>query len=101
MARKSGLSMEQRMQAVLSLVRKEEAAHLIARRYGISENTLYRWRDQFLEGGKSAMMNGDGRKDPREKQILSLKKELGERDRVIGELTIANRILKKTLGDSS
>ena len=29
-------------------------------------------------------------------QAYELAKELGERDRVIGELTIANRILKKT-----
>ena len=101
MARKSDASVEQRMEAVLSLLRKEESAHLVARRYGVSENTLYRWREQFLEGGKSGMMTANGKKDPRVREIQSLKKELGERERVIGELTIANRVLKKSLGESS
>ena len=32
------------------------------------------------------------------RQIAELKKQLGERDEVIGELTIANRILKKNGG---
>lgn len=101
MARKSEVSVEQRVRSVLSLIRREEAAHLIARRYGISENSLYRWRDQFLEGGRSGMAAGNGKQDPRQKQIESLKRQLGERDRVIGELTIANRVLKKNLGESS
>jgi transposase len=101
MARKSEVSVEQRLQAVLSLIRREEVAHLISRRYGISENSLYRWRDQFLEGGKSGMLVGKHKQDPRQKQIESLKRQLGERDRVIGELTIANRVLKKSLGESS
>lgn len=101
MSRKSDASVEQRVEAVLSLLRKEEAAHLIARRYGVSENTLYRWREHFLEGGKSGVMSATAKKDPRIKQIQSLKRELGERDRVIGELTIANRVLKKSLGESS
>ena len=34
------------------------------------------------------------------RQIAELKKQLGERDKVIGELTIANRILKKTADES-
>jgi transposase-like protein len=101
MARKSEVSVEKRLQAVLSLIRREEPAHLIARRYGISENSLYRWRDQFLVGVKSGMLVGNRKQDPRQKQIASLKEQLGERDRVIGELTIANRVLKKSLGESS
>jgi len=47
------------------------------------------------------MLAGNGKQDPRQKQIESLKRQLGERDRVIGELTIANRVLKKNLGESS
>jgi hypothetical protein len=33
--------------------------------------------------------------------VERLSGELAERDQVIGELTIANRVLKKTLGGSS
>jgi len=36
-----------------------------------------------------------GQTDPRDAQIDALKKDLTERELVIGELTVANRILKK------
>jgi transposase len=72
---------------------------LVARRYGVSENTLYRWRDQFLEGGKAGLADGRRKKDPNGRAIEALRKEIEDRDRVIGELTIANRVLKKISGD--
>jgi hypothetical protein len=34
--------------------------------------------------------------DPRNRQIEELKQELARRDQVIGELTIANRLLKQS-----
>lgn len=95
MGKHSELSVEQRREAVLALIRREEPAEILARRYGVSANTLYIWRDQFLEGGLSALANGKGKSDPQARRVQELEKELIERDRVIGELTIANRILKK------
>ncbi len=55
MSRKSGLSAEQRLEAVLSLLRREEPAKQIARRYGVSEQSLYRWREDFLDAGKHGL----------------------------------------------
>jgi len=43
---------------VLTLLRRQEPASALARRYGISDATLYRWRDEFLEGGRGALPNG-------------------------------------------
>jgi transposase-like protein len=100
MGKKSTLSAEQRAQIVLRLLSKEEPAARIARRVGISEQTLYRWRDEFLSGGKQAL-NGRGAASEQDKTIERLKAELAERDQVIGEITIANRILKKLSGDLS
>ncbi len=99
MGRQSGLSIEQRTEAVLSLLRREEPAAKIARRMGISEPTLYRYRDQFLEAGKAGIAAGAG-KVAQDRASERLERELAERDRVIGELTIANRILKKLSGQS-
>jgi len=96
MGAKAKLSVAERRKAVLSLIRREEPASVLARRYGISENTLYRWRDEFLTAGEMALANGKNKADGRDRQIAELKKDLIERDKVIGELTIANRILKKT-----
>jgi transposase-like protein len=91
----SELSAAERMEIVLALIRREEPAEVLARRHGVSANTLYAWRDTFLEGGKAALAPGKGKGDPQVRRNRELEKELFERDRVIGELTIANRILKK------
>lgn len=97
MGRKSELTVEQRTQLVLRLLSKEEPAAQIARRAGISEVTLYRWRDEFLQGGAAALA-GRGSGEQQAKAIAKLHGELAERDQVIGEITIANRILKKLSG---
>ena len=96
MGKRSELTAGQRREAVLMLLRREEPAAKVARRFGVSEQTLYRWRDEFLAGGEAALANGKGGTDSREREIRELKKEVERRDQVIGELTIANRILKKT-----
>ena len=100
-AKRTELDVTQRTEVVLALLRREEPAAKLARRYGISEPTLYRYRDQFLEGGKAALADGRrGQADPRDRQIEALKKDLAKRDQVIGELTIANRIFKKNMEES-
>ena len=96
MGKRSEVTAGQRREAVLMLLRREEPAAKVARRFGVSEQTLYRWRDEFLAGGEAALANGKGGTDSREREIRELKKEVERRDQVIGELTIANRILKKT-----
>ena len=100
MPKKSKLTPEQRTQLVLRLLSKEEPAVQIARRAGISEQTLYRWREEFINAGKQAM-NGRGAPAEHAKALERLTGEVVERDQVIGELTIANRILKKLSGASS
>ena len=95
MGRRSDLGIEKRTEAVLSLLRREESAAKVARRYGVSEQSLYRWRDQFLEAGKAGLASVGGKGDPRDRVIEALERDVAERDRVVGELTIANRILKK------
>jgi transposase len=55
--------------------------------------TLYRWRDEFLAGDKAALSGKKAADTDQTARMLT--KEIEERDRVIGELTIANRILKK------
>ena len=96
MGKRSNLTATQRREVVLLLLRREEPASRLARRYGISEQTLYRWRDEFLAGGEASLKGGKNGADPRDREIRELKKEMERRDQVIGELTIANRILKKT-----
>ena len=102
MGKRSELSVAQRREAVLALLRREESATKLARRYGVSENTLFRWRDDFLAAGDVALKGKtNGKHDPRDRRIEELEKDIEKRDQVIGELTIVNRILKKLTGESS
>ncbi len=96
MPKKSGLSIEERSEVVLSLLRREESAAALARRYGVSEVTIYRWRDVFLAGGKAGLSKPDAAADSvDQRRIAQLERELAERAQIIGELSIANDILKK------
>lgn len=101
MPKRSELTVEQRREAVLALLRREEPAALLARRYGISEQSLYRWREEFIAGGEQALAKGKNGSDARDQEIRALKAELEERTLTLGELAAANRILKKVSGQSS
>jgi transposase len=101
MGKRSELSASERREAVLSWLRREESAASVARRYGVSEPTLYRWRGDFLVAGEAALgagtRNGASAHD---RQVAELQRQIEKRDQVIGELTIANRVLKKLSGQS-
>ncbi|NIM55737.1 MAG: helix-turn-helix domain-containing protein [Pseudomonas stutzeri] len=99
MGRRSDLGVAQRREAVLLLIRREEPASKVARRFGVSEQTLHRWRDDFLSGGEAALAGGT-HGNGQQRRIAELEKQVEGRDQVIGELTIANRILKKLSGES-
>lgn len=99
MGRRSDLSVAQRREAVLVLLRREEPVGKLARRFGVSEQTLHRWRDEFLAAGEAALSGGNNGSG-QQRRIAELEKEIESREQVIGELTIANRILKKLSGES-
>lgn len=82
-------------EAVLALLRREGTGAQIARQHGMSEQSLYRLRDEFLEGGRAAL-NNRGKNGGANREMQEMHRGIAERDRVIGEMTIVNRILKKT-----
>ena len=59
----------------------------ICREHGIAVSLFYKWRDQFLEGGRKGLAG----KDP-DKSLIRENENLKA---IIGEMTIANEILKK------
>jgi transposase len=96
MPRKSEHKPEVRVEVVLALLRREETAGALARRYQVSEATIYRWRDQFVTAGTSGVATPDGSGDQASaKRIEQLEREVDKRAQIIGELSIANGILKK------
>ena len=73
---------------------------MIARRIGVSEPTLYRWRDEFMAAGEAALANGSGKKgaDPRDRRIAEL--EAADREARPGDRRVHDRQphFKKTFG---
>jgi len=65
MPKHSNVEVGQRREAVLSLLRKKDTAAAIARRYQVSEPTLYRWRDKLLARGEAGLSKGRGKADAR------------------------------------
>ena len=95
MGRRSDLTVDERSEIVLALLRREEPLSVLARRHGVSETSLGRWRDDFIAAGTQGLGSGKRQPPGPRHHLERLESEVAERDRVIGELTIANRILKK------
>ncbi len=95
MGKKSDFTPAQKREIVLAILRRDDTISGLARKHNVSQNTLTRWRDQFLQGAESGLAGSKSKRSPEQERIKQLEKELAGRDQVIGELTIANRILKK------
>lgn len=94
MARPSKIPPPERAELVLAVLRGTEKLEVLARRHQISTNTLRRWRDEFLAAGRERLSgNGDATTAAVENKRLA--RELAERELIIGELTVANRFLRK------
>lgn len=59
------------------------------RRHQVDPSLFYKWREAFLAGGKKALESGHL---PREQ---ALERENAELKQLVGELTLANGVLKK------
>ena len=100
MGKKSELPADKRVHVVLALLLKKEPPAQIARRHRISAQTLCHWREEFIAGGKAQLAAQEGSPSAFAKAASKLQREIETRDQVIGELTIANRLLKKLSGPS-
>ena len=84
MAKKPTLTAEQRTQLMLRLLSKEEPTAQIALRARVSEQTLYRWCEDFINGSQQAM-NECGAQAEQAERVKRLSAEIAEQDQVIGD----------------
>ena len=79
---------EQKIQIMLESIKTNISTAELCRKHNIHPQTFQDWRRRFIEGGKSGLR---GRGDPGK----AAERERDRLKRIIGELTIANDILKK------
>ncbi len=90
---------EEKIRIVLEGLRGEDSIAELCRREGINQNLYYRWSKEFLEAGKKRLA-GDTAREATSDEVKGLRKEAVALKEVVAELTLENRLLKKSmLGD--
>ena len=89
-------SAEEKIRIVLSGLRGEDSIAELCRREGINQNLYYRWSKEFLEAGKKRLA-GDTAREATSDEVKGLRKEAVALKEVVAELTLENRLLKKSM----
>jgi len=88
-------SAEENIRIVLSGPRGEDSIAELYRRKGIVQNLYYRWSKEFLEAGKKRLA-GDTARAATSDEVKDLRREAGALKKVVAELMLENRLLKKS-----
>ena len=89
-------SAEEKIRVVLTGLRGEESIAALCRREGIAESLYYSWSKEFLEAGKSRLA-GDTARQATAPEVKELRSESTALKEVVAELTLENRLLKKSM----
>jgi transposase len=83
-----------KLKIVLSVLRGESSQAEAARRHGISETSIGKWKEQFLAGGRQTLEHGEraGRPSGREARMAE---EIDDLTRALGEAHVELRALKR------
>jgi transposase len=89
-------SAEEKIRIVLDGLRGEDSIAEVCRREGIVQNLYYRWSKEFLEAGKKRLA-GDTARAATSDEVKDLRREASVLKEVVAELTLENRLLKKSV----
>jgi transposase len=89
-------SAEEKIRIVLAGLRGEDSIAELCRREGINQNLYYRWSKEFLEAGKKRLA-GDTAREATSDEVKGLRREAVALKEVVAELTLENRLLKKSM----
>ena len=89
-------SAEDKIRIVLDGLRCEDSIVAFCRREGIVQNLYYRWSKDFLEAGKKRLA-GDTARAATSDEVKDLRREASALKEVVAELTLENRLLKKSV----
>ena len=89
-------SAEEKIRIVLEGLRGEESIAELCRKEGSAQILYYRWSKEFLEAGKKRLA-GDTAREATSDEVKTLRSEARQLKEALAELTIENRVLKKSV----
>ena len=89
-------SAEEKIRIVLDVLKGEDSIAEICRREGINPNLYYRWSKDFLEAGKKRLQ-GDTVREANSSEVTDIRNESDQLKQLVAELSLKNRVLKKSL----
>ncbi len=89
-------SSEEKIPIVLEGLRGEMSIAELCRKEGLNPNIYYKWSKEFLEAGKKRLQ-GDTVRGATSTEVVDLKKENDQLKALVAELSLKNRVLKKSL----
>lgn len=94
MARPPKHPVDVKLKIVLSVLSGETSQAEAARRHGISETSIGKWKEQFVLGGRQGLEHGAGATKPTGREA-QLEGEVDELTRALGEAHVELRALKR------
>ena len=89
-------SAEEKIRIVLDGLKGEDSIAELCRREGIAESLYYSWSKEFLEAGRNRLA-GDTARQATSPEVKELRSESAALKEVVAELTLENRLLKKSM----
>ena len=89
-------SAEEKIRIVLEGLRGEDSIAELCRKEGIAQNLYYRWSKEFLEAGKKRLA-GDTAREATSDEVKTLRAEARQLKEALAEVTLENRLLKKSV----
>ena len=89
-------SAEEKIRIVLEGLRGEDSIAELCRKEGIAQNLYYRWSKEFLESGKKQLA-GDTAREATSDEVKQLRAEARQLKEALAEVTLENRLLKKSV----
>lgn len=89
-------SAEEKIRIVLDGLRGETTIAELCRQEGINQNLYYKWSKEFLEAGKQRLASNTNRQATSD-EVKDLRREMGQLKLLVAELSLKNRVLKKSL----
>lgn len=89
-------SAEEKIRIVLEGLRGEQSITNLCRKEGIHPGIYYKWSKAFLEAGKQRL-TGDTVREADSEEVSELRSENAELKQLVAEVSLKNRMLKKTL----